>query len=81
MGVDLLAPISELQNNLKFESISKTTSRDTKPRSLPAKVRIRLRASFIINFSEFTSVRCREHEKKQRWTDKGWPPIAIAIAN
>ena len=40
MGVDLLAPISELQNNLKFESISKTTSRDTKPRSLPAKVRI-----------------------------------------
>jgi len=47
MGVDLLALVSVLQNELKIESISKTTSRDTKPRSLPAKVRIRLRASFI----------------------------------
>jgi len=47
MGVDLLASVSVLQNELKIESISKTTSRDTKPRSLPAKVRIRLRASFI----------------------------------
>ena len=47
MGANLLASVSVLQNDLKIESISKTTSRDTKPRSLPAKVRIQLRASLI----------------------------------
>jgi len=47
MGVDLLASASVLQNELKIESISRTTSRDTKPRSLPAKILIRLRALLI----------------------------------